>query len=139
MPRDAATALRNGTDLQLISLDPELRDPWPNPDGFHGWAVLGSTAIDSLPSRSILLDALDTGVAEVNAMTGMFACFDPRHGLRVTHNGRRHDFVICFECAAIRWYVDDTLTQTIAVSGSPQKAFDQALRDASIELPTQAD
>jgi hypothetical protein len=61
-------------------------------------------------------------------------CFNPRHGIRVTHDDQTIDFVICFECSQIQVWRDDQFLTTFIVGHSPEGVFNQALRDAGLTL-----
>lgn len=131
MPAEATAALRTGIDFELLSLDPSYLDRDQRPTDFHNWDVLGSTAVSQF-DRSQLVDALIASVPE--SVGAIAACFNPRHGIRVTHDGKQFDFVICFECLQIYWYTDDEKNPKILTSGSPLKLFNDVLTDASIPV-----
>ena len=137
VPTDASKSLRNARTIELFSLDPAIRDKTDGSTTFHGWKVLGSTKLSAGNQRDSLLDALETGIAEHDGTVA--ACFDPRHGIRVTYEGKQHDFVICFHCFQAEWYIDDVKTEGFLLSRSPQPTFDKLLRDASVTLPAPAD
>ncbi|TWU43689.1 hypothetical protein Poly51_62110 [Rubripirellula tenax] len=135
LPEEAANALRDGSGFKLYSIDPMIRDAGPEPDGFHDYAVLGSTVV-TRTEQDRLFESLSEGVeASVGAIA---ACFDPRHGIRVEHDGKVYDFLICFECLQIYWYTDGENNSTILVSDSPLDVFNTVLSDASIALPDPA-
>ena len=127
----ASKVLREGTEFQLYSIDPSFGGPGPHSDGFHGFAILGATPVSD-SERKQLVDALAAGVEE--SVGAIAACFNPRHAIHVQHEGKRHDFLICFECLQIYWYTDDEKNSTILTSESPQGIFDQVLSDASVPL-----
>ena len=60
-------------------------------------------------------------------------CFQPRHGVRATHDGKTADFLICFECAPIHIFVGET-DEIIYSTGSPQDTFDGVLTDAGVTI-----
>lgn len=140
IPPDASAVLRNGTNLELFSLDPRQEDAIRNRtyqgDLFAGWAVLGSTIIDDAASRTELLDALEEGVAASRPNT-YAECFWPRHGIRVRHGGQQHDFLICFECIRVRWLIEGNTQASFGVTRIPQPTFDKVLEDAGVPLPEQ--
>ena len=131
MPVDAADALRDGSALELLSLDPSYLDIEKRPNDFHNWNTLGSTLV-SPADRAKLVDLLIASVPENPG--AIAACFNPRHGIRVMHENQRYDFVICFECLQIYWYIGGEKQPTILTSGSPLSAFNDILRAASIPL-----
>ena len=61
-------------------------------------------------------------------------CFDPRHAIRVEADGGMHDFVICFECLQVYWYVDGERKDSSLASDSPEPLFDRVLREAGVTL-----
>jgi hypothetical protein len=73
---------------------------------FHEWLVLGDTLIrDTLPLRQSL-EEIDRAYER---STIEFACFQPRHALRIETAGHTHDLVICYECASAQIFVDASL------------------------------
>ena len=94
-----------------------------------------------LPSRytdsgTALVEAFEKGVAEYKGSGSK--CFVPRHGIRVSHDGKTADFVICFQCQRVRVYATGAAERQILVSDSPAGAFNKALKDAGVALPEQA-
>ncbi len=130
IPADAMTVLQKGTKFELLSLEPN-ESTEREAEGFHGYIELGST-FPNQAERERLTESLSASVSEHNGSVD--ACFIPRHGIRVRYGGKRHDFVICFQCSEIRWYIDDIGNQSILTSSSAQPVFDQVLSDASVAL-----
>ncbi len=132
LPIEASTALRNATTFELFSLDPTRRNEESEGPAFHDWTILGSVEVPDNTTRSTLIEAIEAGVAQHREMVA--TCFDPRHGIRVMHDGKKHDFVICFHCYQCRWYIDDERVKGFLLSRSPQSIFDRVLRNTSITL-----
>ncbi|MEO9591382.1 hypothetical protein [Rhodopirellula bahusiensis] len=126
------TPLRDATSFELYSLDPMERTKFDASAGFHGWKILGTIQVDDATTRRKLADALSSGIAENEGVVNM--CFDPRHGIRVTVDGRQYDYVICFDCYSARWYTDGDQNFGFLTTGSPQPEFDRVLSNASVEL-----
>lgn len=127
-PRVATDALEGADRYELLSLDPERQSvqPTSSPSGlFHGRRVLGSVVVTDSATRRRLNDALRGGAKSILSLPAM--CFDPRHGIRVTRNGRTTDFVICFECEQVQVRVGDQLVAGWLTGDSPQPVFDQVL------------
>jgi hypothetical protein len=76
LPRGARTILDEADEFELYSLDPWGREP----EGFHGWKILGKTAVKDGTSRRSIIDALERGISENHGAVAM--CFNPRHGVR---------------------------------------------------------
>jgi hypothetical protein len=136
IPADARTILEKAETFELLSLEPKRLKEVPK-DSFHGWKVLGKETIDIPEIRKKLVDALEKGVAENQDKGIVVKCFNPRHGIRVKHNGKAADFVICFECLQVKVYVDGGAEQTFLVSSSPAETFNKVLKDAGVALPEQ--
>jgi hypothetical protein len=131
VPSVASEALDSADTFELMSIDPSPPEV-PEPGDFHRFRVLGSTKIATAPARERLRRALDHG-AEPFYVNGA-RCFDPRHGVRVTHAGVTTDFLICFECGWAQVYRGDACIARWVTDGSPQPEFDAALKAANITL-----
>jgi len=136
LPIAASTALRKASTFELFSLEPSEGEKVPDSSNFHGWTILGSTAITDVNIRDRVLDALEAGVAENDGRAA--GCFDPRHGIRVKYKGEQHDFVICFRCYSGHWYTNGKRNETFWPTNSPQPTFDRVLKNASVPLATPA-
>jgi hypothetical protein len=95
--------------------------------------VLGKTESKDKAMRLKIFKTLSHGVAE--AFNGAF-CFDPRHGIRATRNGKTVDLVICFECEWIEGHLNngDAFGDKVAVSKLPEPLFSRILKKAQIPL-----
>jgi hypothetical protein len=98
---------------------------------FRGFPVLGRNEINDERKCRALAAALKQGI---NSAPGdVYACFWPRHALRVTSGGRTIDFLICFECEWVYVY-DESSEKRLHVSKGSQPIFDQSLLDAGLKL-----
>lgn len=132
IPATAAAALEKADHFELLAIDPKHQNEKPK-DDFHGWRILGRTTIKDSTTRKKLVAALRQGAAEND---GRFAnCFNPRHGIRVTHDGKTIDFLICFECMRVEIYADQMRDGDFLTARSPQPVFDEVLRQAGVSLP----
>jgi hypothetical protein len=136
LPDKAKAILDKADQVVLLSLEPDDRKKVK--DGFHGWMILGQTAIKGADVRSQILTALYQGIAKSDGNGAK--CFDPRHGIRATANGKTVDLVICFECNWVYVYYDnDENRQHVAVTTrEPQSVLDKVLKGAGVPLPKQA-
>jgi hypothetical protein len=131
IPAELQAILEKGEQFELLSLNPDPRQEKAE-DGFHGWKVLGKTTVKDAEARKKLLAAFKKGVEE---NTGFVAgCFNPRHGIRVTQDGKTTDFVICFECAQVKVFVGDKEEKGFLITASPQSVFDGVLKEAKVPL-----
>jgi hypothetical protein len=94
MPWVAMRALTEADQYELMSIDPQLSESEP----LHH-RILGSVLIVDPAIRNRLNAALQSGARESNG-TAM-ACFNPRHGIRVTHAGITTE--LCFALSAGRF------------------------------------
>lgn len=131
VPEEVELALRGADTFELLSLDGYERKP--TAEEFHGIPVVGKVSIDDPTIRKELVDRFFFGVTENPGAVA--ACFHPRHGLRVTHQGRQLDLVICFECLAVKAYRGDDLIGTILISISPKQTFDLTLETLGVPRP----
>jgi hypothetical protein len=136
LPDKAKAVLDKADQIVLFSLEPDDRKKVK--DGFHGWMVLGQTTVKDADVRSQILTALYQGIAKSDGNGAK--CFDPRHGIRATADGKRVDLVICFECNWVYVYYDnDENRQHVAVTTrEPQVVLDKTLKNAGVPLPKQA-
>lgn len=133
MPEEAKQALQNAESFEFYSLHPDRLKEETDNETFHNWKVLGKTTIEAEETRNTLINAMVKGV---NASDGSVAgCFNPRHGIRVKHKGKTHDFVVCFECLQIQWFVDSEKQNGFLTTESPQRTFDKILKEADVPLP----
>ena len=128
LPGDAKEALEKADQFELLSLDPYKTD---KEKGFHNHPVLGKTTIKAGKDRKKIVSALLKGIADNKGEVGK--CLEPRHGIRVKHDDKTVDFVICFHCKHIHVYVGDKKTN-LRTTGSPQTVFDGILKTAKVPL-----
>lgn len=138
IPDQVQAALEHGENFELLSLDPKHRDddaPWE----FYRRKVIGKTPIKDPATRSRLLAALNTGVRECEK-DGALKCFEPRHAIRVQHNGKTYYLAICFGCRAVSVFVDNSRYDDIGftTTHSPEPAFDEVLKAANLPLAEKA-
>jgi hypothetical protein len=129
IPEGAKAILEQPDQFELLSLNP-FRRTNSLKGSFHGYQVLGRAVITNAESRQKLISAFEKGVRENKGMENL--CFDPRHGIHVTHDGKSADFVICFQCLQVLVY--GPAEAHLLISRSPEPVFDKALRHAGIRL-----
>lgn len=131
MSPDVELSLRDGEQFELLSLD-------PNPDAetdetFHEWAVMGKTKITDPAIQNKLATALKKGVSRSRGTVAL--CFMPRHGIRVIHENKVNEYVICFECLQAQRYIGGEQAEGFLLTEFPQPTFDQVLTEAGVRLP----
>lgn len=124
----AMELLEHATTLELISLDPERRDP-----SALGPKELGRVALESTEQRVLVLSNLYESLATPDV--GMAMCHYPRHLLRAVRGQDRVDISICFECNNV--YVRSTIAGVYRQNGGPvsstaRRAFNRLLARARV-------
>lgn len=129
--------------MTLFSLDGTFEGDVSKIEGeaFHGYPVLGKLEVDSASERYNVHHAILQGVEDEDG-DGMKRCFWPRHGVRLSMNGKTVEYLICFECNQIHEYVDGEETWWKATSNTPAAELDKLLSAAGVpqkkpELPSE--
>ena len=134
LPTELQSVLEGDHVIELFSLNPEPPDK-TTVDKFHGWEVLGQAQLDQESAAKITTALLD-GIA--NAPNYVAACFNPRHGLRITGDENSIDVVICFECVQVYVYSGETRLANLRVAQSPLKSFDAVVNSHGLPKPPPA-
>jgi hypothetical protein len=127
IPAPAASLLERADRFELLSLDPNIQLRVAEED-FHGYRVLETVVIADPEIREKLVSDFRKAVAENQGVAA--ACFNPRHGIRVTRNEKRADFVICFQCDQVQVYGE--VRAEFLITNSAEKLFDSVLRSKGV-------
>jgi len=127
IPATAAAILEQADHFELLSLNPSYQQKAAEGD-FHGHRVLGTAAINDDETRKKLVSTFKGAVAENQGIVA--ACFNPRHGIRVTRNEKHEDFVICFECNQVQVFGE--VRGEFLITGSAQPLFDSVLHSSGV-------
>jgi hypothetical protein len=133
VPEKVMAILDKAEEIELYSLEPEPEKgagKAPKASLFHGWLVLGKTALKDAKTRKAALDALDESVG----MGAMAKCFDPRHAIRAAHGGTTVDLLICFACGQVYVYFNGNRDKTLVIARGTQPALDDILKAAGVPL-----
>jgi hypothetical protein len=133
-PGKELRALDDADRFELFSLDPSMRG-WPATPGqslFNGYRVLGSTIVSDPQTRTEIGAALKAGIRDSNGDEA--ACFDPRHGIRVTHGATVTDFIVCFECLQVEVWRGGKKIAHLSITASTAPVFDQVLESSRVPL-----
>lgn len=107
LPPEALRALRGARSLELFALDPTplMQGAVPPEKGvFHEYPILGRAVLSDAVQAKALGELVLRGIRESDGTAA--ACFNPRHGIRVSQDGRTLDFVICYECLSLSVHGD---------------------------------
>jgi len=122
IPAAAAAILEQPDQFELLSLNPQGRASAAGVD-YHGFRVVRTVVINDLGTRQRLVSSFERAVAENQGTVA--ACFNPRHGIRVTRKQKQVEFVICFECNRVR--VFGLVRGEFLLTNSAQPFFDSVL------------
>lgn len=124
-PLDLETSLLRAQELTLFSLEPELTaEP-----GFHGYKILGQRKLTGSSASSLTVTLMRS--LRESTKESRFACFVPRHGIRVGS----YDLVICFECETSKLYDGAGSIWTLPTSPSAGPFFRATVRETSLPWP----
>jgi hypothetical protein len=127
LPDSALAVLTKADQFELLSLKPDEKEKAQ--DGFHGYPVLGTTAVKDADTRKQLVESLTKGM---EGKIDPARCFIPRHGVRATHDGKTVELVICFECAQFLVHAPGAAGKRLLVNKTPEPLFDKVLKEAGI-------
>ena len=130
LPADVTGILEKADEIELYSLNPDKRTKKAT-GGLRGWIVLGQTTLSGDEKKAIL-EALHKGIADSDGSVA--ACFNPRHGIKATHDGKTVELVICYECSSISGWNDGTRFSVLTADG-PAKEFNRVLEAKGVALP----
>jgi len=130
LPADTKAFLMTADEFTLLSLDPNRDAGRKAKVAFKGYRVVGSTPIVASEERTNLVNALENGIANANAV---IFCFNPRHGIRAKKAGQTMECLICFECAQVIIYSNST-TNGYGTSSEPSKTFNDSLTIHKVPL-----
>jgi hypothetical protein len=134
IPKGAREAFEKAAQFELYSLDPFKGQQNEGDSSFHGWKVLGKTALKGANAQTVR-EAVEKGRSDSDGSVAK--CFNPRHGLRFTVDQKTYDFVICYQCLSAEVYDGDNgLGQFLTTSG-PAGTLNKILRAAKVPLPEQ--
>ncbi len=130
--KDLKALFEKAETLELFSLDPgaDVKEPDVK-KGFHGWRILGKTAIKDAKTRKKIVEALYKGLEQSDGTAAL--CFNPRHGLRATVDGKTADVVICFECLQMQFVLGEA-SMTETTTTTPEKVLNEVLTGAGVPL-----
>ena len=131
---DVTAILEKADEIELYSLNPDKRLRKAG-TGLEGWQVLGQTTLSG-DEKTAIVKALQKGIAASDGSVA--ACFNPRHGIEATHDGKRVVLIICFECSSISGSIDGA-PFSVLTSGRAADEFNRVLTANKVPLPKPAE
>jgi hypothetical protein len=134
VPSAALACLRAPQQMTLYSIQPHFANAdTPSTNLFHGNPILGEVAIAARADQRTVATDLERGITFW--VGDRMACFEPRHGVRVTDGDVTYDFLICFECMTVVVYSDDEPIGSIGITRSPN-TLNELLSRSDVPLAT---
>src|SRR5262249_16382704 len=130
LPADAKTVLEKADEIELYSINPDKKAKKEG-TGLQGWEVLGKTTLSG-ENKKAIVKALNKAIAASDGSVNK--CFNPRHGIKATHDGKTVELVICFECLSISGWTDGE-PFSVLTSDQAEDAFNTMLTDKGVKLP----
>ncbi len=124
-------AAASSDDVVLFSISPQRARGDGASATFHGYPILGRMTVEG-DDRKALLKALARGREDAPDVGAR--CFSPRHGLGITEDGGRLEYLICFQCFWMHTFQGSRRTATATIAKSPRDTFNRILREAGIPL-----
>ena len=139
-PNGARQILEGSPQLILFSVDPGEDFFGETKQTFHKHEILGQTIIRNPTAKAALLASFYDGFVPPPDPRGLkqigLGCFNPRHGLRATRDGKTVDLLICFGCMKFQGYLNDHqfATNKGISNSAPGKTFNRILTAAKVPL-----
>lgn len=97
---------------------------------FHGYPILGSTAVKSKQAGQQILESVFAH-ADPDLATG---CFDPQHGVEVKlADGRSIDLVVCYHCVQMKIYDESGDYTYVGVGTASEPLLNEHLKAGGVE------
>ena len=136
------TAFAQSTSIELFSLEPvDIRNPRSKlikkvaKGVFHNYYILGKASFASDDARKKLLSPFYQAVIDAHKKDSSPAkCFQPRHGLRIHHQGKKMDLVICFQCHRFLLFADFAKQRGFSIEHTFSQNFTKALTAQKIPV-----
>lgn len=141
---DFAGMLDKAEQFELLTLNPSpiggnvalLDKNRPKaPNEFHGFRILGKTLIKDPIARKMLVGAFKQGIEKGD--DSMVPGYNPRHGIRMTRDGKTADLLISFESLMAQGFVGNQPAKYYRLAAEPGEIFTAYLRAAKV--PTTED
>ena len=137
LPKEVRDAFEKATEYDLYSLDPSrLRKKDAKDELFHDWKVLGKTRLKGDAAKKIRA-AIDKGRKDSDGSVA--ACFNPRHGVRIVHDKKTYDLVICYECLSANVFEGEKRLGQFLTARGPETTLNKTLEDARVPLAKERD
>jgi hypothetical protein len=148
VPGDIAAVLEKPERFEIFNLDssrisPRLDPetglpvepnppPAPGPPAFHDHRIVGQVEVADARQRERIVSLVYKGIRSSDGLVA--ACFNPRHGVRATREGRTVELVICFECLQINAYGPDGKEHGLMTSDRVTADMNEAFQAAGLRL-----
>lgn len=133
-PPQMRDILENAPRIQLFETEvcsPGGETLTPKVKGrFQGCKVVRQADVTNPEARQRLVEEI---IVAMRPFEFGAACFDPRHGVRAEHDGRRVELLICFECINFRG-VSNEASFAGGFSTSAEESFKRILTEKTVSI-----
>lgn len=135
MQAEVHKALAAAESATLYALHPYPHETegeeWAEHARLDDYVVLDQAEVDAATARKVLTLVYDG----IEASDGrVAACFNPRHGIRVSGPSGDYDLVICYECLSMQIHHDGEFVQNLLTAEATEKALTPIWAEAGLEL-----
>lgn len=122
LPSAALEVARDSTTFEVMTLDPGQEGAADQ--DFHGHRILWRTIVTDRAAQERIVDIVNGGVS---FFASPAKCFNPRHGVRMSHGKRTVDLVICYECGTIQIHEGERSRRRVTTNVQPDldREFDK--------------
>ena len=114
LPAEFERALSAPEHVEVFSLEPTQRDSGAK--GYHGYKVLGHAPVEGEDAQTAIKEFKNAIARWNGAIAG---CFEPRQALAVQYKGHTYEFLICYTCQNLAYFLDGKSIGDVGVTGSP--------------------
>lgn len=137
MPGAAAFVLGRPERFEIFTVTPaplsaedRAKD---GPTRFHGYAIVGRAEVADVSTRERVVATVYEGIRSNDG--SIAACFNPRHGIRATREGKTVDLLICYECHQVQVHVPGENEQTLLTSAKVEAEINGLFGAAGLRPP----
>ncbi len=131
-PANTRSVFDKSDQFILLSLDPSWDSLGTTGKNiFHGFRILGQTAVKDRQVRQELRRLYYDGLADAHFSA---ACFNPAHGIRAVKGRNVLDLLICFHCSQVKVVANGQEHGYVHWGSSHRAAFDEVLTQARVPL-----
>jgi hypothetical protein len=139
---EVRSTLEKADALEIFAIEPPFNRgakpgdvvPQPTSEKLYEYPVYGSVQVTGAAKSEVIAQVFRGLVRAKEESTGSAECFDPRHAIRATHQGRTVDLLICFSCNNYEVHVDGERRKDGVTENDARDVLNKLLKDAKVPL-----